>query len=124
VLGIRTAHFRPAMSKDGNWITAVQGDGKGYPDLTLVGANGVAWRELKSLTGRTSPEQVDWVADLKAAGADADIWTPADLASGRIKRELRDLGRIAPRKVTPQVPRKVAAPSRKVGPAWLKQRRR
>jgi hypothetical protein len=88
-LGIRSAHFRPAQSQTGRWLTAVQGDGKGYPDLTLVGKGGVLFRELKSAKGAHYPEQKAWLAALTEAGADADSWRPADLHSGRIEAELR-----------------------------------
>lgn len=100
LFGVTTAHFRPAQAKNGNWITAVAGDGKGYPDLTLVGRNGVMWRELKSAKGAISPEQVVWGATLAEAGQDFAVWRPADLTSGRIERELRDLaGRKPSRKL-------------------------
>lgn len=91
LFGLRTAHFRPAQSKSGNWITAVAGGGKGYPDLTIVGPSGVMFRELKSATGVLSPDQRFWLYALSEAGADAGVWRPADLKSGRIERELRAL---------------------------------
>lgn len=90
--GVLVAHFRPAMlrDKDGRerWVTAVQGDGKGYPDLTLVGA-GVLFRELKSERGPATAEQKKWLAALRSAGQDAGIWRPSDLRNGRITEELR-----------------------------------
>lgn len=89
LFGITTAHFRPALSQSGRWHTAVAGDGKGFPDLVLVGAGGILYRELKTDVGRLRPEQVVWLRQLKAAGADAGMWRPADLHSGRIERELR-----------------------------------
>lgn len=89
VFGIMTAHFRTAQARSGNWVTAVSGDGKGYPDLTMVGPRGMLFRELKSARGPTAPEQKAWLARLTATGADAAIWRPADLKSGRIEAELR-----------------------------------
>ncbi len=88
LLGITTAHFRTAQSQSGRWLTPVGGDGKGFPDLVLVGS-GVLYRELKTDAGRLRPEQVVWLRELKAAGQDADVWRPADLHSGRIEAELR-----------------------------------
>jgi hypothetical protein len=88
-MGVMSAHFRPAQSKTGRWLTAVQGDGKGYPDLTLAGEGGVLFRELKSAKGPVKPEQKAWLAALSTAGADAGVWRPADLLSGRIEAELR-----------------------------------
>jgi hypothetical protein len=89
LFGITTAHFRPALSQSGRWHTAVAGDGKGFPDLVLVGSGGILFRELKTDKGRLKPEQVTWLRILKAAPADAEIWRPADLHSGRIEAELR-----------------------------------
>lgn len=89
LLGLHTAHFRPAKTERG-WRTAVSGDGKGFPDLVIVG-NGVLFRELKSERGRLSPEQVVWMRKLYAAGADATDWRPSDWRSGRIERELKEL---------------------------------
>jgi hypothetical protein len=110
LLGVMTAHFRPAQvrDKDGKtrWVTAVQGDGKGYPDLTLAGPGGVLFRELKSAKGACSAEQSVWLSTLMGAGADAEVWRPADLKSGRIKRELQEIAGRSP------------ATSRK--PAWMK----
>lgn len=97
---LKTAHFRPAKTQAGNWVTAVQGDGKGFPDLVIVGPGGVLFRELKSDIGRLSPEQKMWMYKLNEAGADFGRWRPADLHSGRIERELRAL-----RNPHPQLPR-------------------
>lgn len=95
VMGIKTAHFRPAQSKTGRWLTAVQGDGKGYPDVTFCGPGGVMFRELKSAKGTPSPEQKVWLAALTAAGADAGVWKPTDLRSGRIEAEMKAIRRPA-----------------------------
>jgi hypothetical protein len=50
----------------------------------------VAFRELKSSSGRLRPEQSDWISRLRQGGADVDVWRPADLlpGGGRIKAEL------------------------------------
>jgi hypothetical protein len=63
----------------------------GYPDLTICGQRGLILRELKSAKGTLRPEQRDWLSRLQQAGADADIWRPTDMASGRIKDELTAL---------------------------------
>jgi len=60
----------------------------GFPDLVIVGPGGVLWRELKRESGRVSPHQEAWLADLKRAGQDAGVWRPADLVSGVIATEL------------------------------------
>lgn len=96
LLGLKVAHFRPARTIDRKtgketWRTPVEADGKGFPDLVIVGPGGVLYRELKSGTGKPSPEQVAWLSGLTGAGADAGTWRPIDLTGGTIKRELQAL---------------------------------
>lgn len=88
LLHLRTAHFRPGRTKSGGWVTAVSGDGKGWLDLVIVG-RGLLFRELKAAGKYPTPEQRQWIAWLTAAGQDVGVWKPADLASGRIARELK-----------------------------------
>lgn len=83
--GVLVHHSRPARTSKG-WATPIQGD-KGLPDLILVGAHGVLFRELKSATGRPTPEQTAWLDRLKAAGSDAAVWRPAEWP-GQIRAEL------------------------------------
>lgn len=90
-LSVRTAHFRAAQAKSGRWLTAVQGDGKGFPDLVLAGPSGVLFRELKSAEGRLSVEQQAWLDALATAGGDVAVWRPSDLFDGRIEAEIRAL---------------------------------
>jgi len=92
--GIRTVHFRAAKTAQG-WRTPVQGDGKGWPDLVLVGPGGALFRELKSHAGRPTGEQEAWLVALDRAGLSADVWRPADLRSGRILAELRAIRKAA-----------------------------
>lgn len=89
LFGLRVAHFRPALSQSGRWHTAVAADGKGYPDLTIVGPGGILFRELKTDRGAIRPEQKQWLATLGFAGANAGVWRPANLHDGTIERELR-----------------------------------
>jgi hypothetical protein len=93
LMHLHTAHFRPALSRSGRYMTPVGGDGKGWPDLTIVGPGGVLFRELKSPTGSRSPEQRLWAEWLAEAGADVAVWKPRDMESGRIRRELEALRR-------------------------------
>jgi hypothetical protein len=67
--------------------------GKGWPDLALAHprAGRFLVRELKTARGTVSPEQEAWLAALTAAGVDAGVWRPADLASGLITATL-DVG--------------------------------
>lgn len=91
--GLHTAHFRPGLTQTGKWRTAVGGDGKGWPDLTIVGPGGVLYRELKSATGSPTAEQKAWFGWLSEAGQDVAVWKPRDWDSGRIRRELEQLRR-------------------------------
>jgi len=106
--GWLTAHFRPAMTKRGKWVTAVQGDGKGFPDLVLVRREvvrmsdtpdrcfhgvvifaqpnipcefpgRVIFAELKSMRGALTEEQQEWIDTLKAAGQEVYVWRPSDI---------------------------------------------
>lgn len=63
----------------------------GFPDLVLVHPKQlrIVWRELKSETGTTTPEQKVWISTLSLVGEDVDVWRPRDWVSGRIERELR-----------------------------------
>ena len=91
--GVHTAHFRPAQVRPGKWITPVQGDGKGWPDLFLIGAGGGFWRETKAEGEYLKPDQKRWFAWLREAGFDVDVWKPRDWHSGRIQEELRAISR-------------------------------
>ena len=61
----------------------------GYPDLHLWHPKyGQLFRELKTMKGKQTPDQIRVERELRAAGADADVWRPADL-DGRIIQELK-----------------------------------
>lgn len=50
----------------------------GFPDLIAVrGARQLAI-ELKRQTGKTTPEQDQWLADFAAVGAECYVWRPSD----------------------------------------------
>jgi hypothetical protein len=59
---------------------AVQNIKAGYPDLTAVRGTRLLYAELKRETGKTTPDQDAWLADLAAAGAECYVWRPSDLA--------------------------------------------
>lgn len=65
--------------------------GPGFPDLTIVGPNGVIFAELKSDSGSRSIEQSRWFYGLIEAGATYALWKPSDLRSGTIARALEYL---------------------------------
>lgn len=63
----------------------------GFPDLVLISSarRRALFRELKKEDGRVRPKQKVVLAAMTAAGLDAAVWRPSDLASGRIAKELR-----------------------------------
>jgi hypothetical protein len=75
--GWRRAHFRPARTATG-WTTAVQGDGKGFPDLLLLRGTSMLVAELKIPPNEPTTEQLAWLENFRAAGIPGYIWTPAD----------------------------------------------
>lgn len=74
----RVAHFRPGMNRRGEWQTAVQGDGVGFPDAILVRNIHCLAIELKTGKNKTTPEQDAWLAAFDAAGIYAAVWRPDD----------------------------------------------
>ncbi len=86
VMGLRYAHIADARRQDAT----------GFADLPIYGPGGHMVREVKGDDGRLSDAQVEWLADLRSWGIDADVWTPDDLRSGRIIRELTALRRPRP----------------------------
>ena len=70
-----------------------RGSAAGYPDWTIAGPGGVIFRENKCQDGKPTPAQLRWARELLLAGADYEVWRPADALSGRIKLELERLRR-------------------------------
>ncbi len=64
---------------------------RGYPDLTLCGPRRIAFRELKTVKGKLTPEQTGWGEALTGAGQDWKVWRPGDLIARVIEGELRRL---------------------------------
>jgi hypothetical protein len=101
ILGWRSLVIRPARTKHG-WVTPVAGDGKGWPDLTLLRSRDgrLVFAELKrEVGGIVSNDQAAWLAAMAAIAGDwtrhiADagkynlpalrlevhLWKPSDLA--------------------------------------------
>lgn len=50
----------------------------GFPDLVIVGAR-VIYAELKTESGKQTPEQKKWEHGLRAAGAEFYLWRPSDM---------------------------------------------
>jgi len=64
---------------------------RGWPDLVFCGSRGFMTRELKAETGHLTDAQAEWGRMLTAVGVSWDVWRPADLLSGRVERELREI---------------------------------
>lgn len=77
IRGWRTAHFRPAQTKNG-WRTAVSGDGKGWPDLILVRNDRIIAAELKAGKNEPTDEQLAWLLALAGAKVDCRVWRDED----------------------------------------------
>lgn len=88
VLGWRVAHFRPALTEHG-YRTAVQGDGRGFPDLVLVKPPRLMFVELKADRGSFGPDQAAWLGELELTAAEVYVWRPAMWASGEVEARLR-----------------------------------
>lgn len=79
IFGWRAAAFRAAQTGRG-WRTPVQGDGKGWLDLTLLRGNRLIVAELKVGKNKLSPEQTDWLeAWRECPFVEAHVWRPEDL---------------------------------------------
>lgn len=82
VHGWRVAHFPTSRTPSGGYATAVRYNGVGFPDLVLAHPTHrvVAFVEVKTDTGRLTPDQEVWatvIEDIEQAGR-IDISTMAD----------------------------------------------
>lgn len=83
-LGWKAVHWRPAMTSHG-FRTAVQGDGVGWPDLTMVRDNRMICAELKSAGKQLAPAQEAWLDALKKVpGIEVYLWRPDQWENGAI----------------------------------------
>lgn len=87
LLGWKAYHARAAMTRSG-WRTAGSYDSKGFPDLVLVRER-VLWVEIKVGSRRLTPEQSEWLNDLRDAGQETYVWREADWLDGSIEAVLR-----------------------------------
>lgn len=74
-------HNRPAQTRSGRYMTALQGH-QGFPDLVLVHARArlVWFVELKRKPNRLARDQQAWGEALQAAGADWRlVWVPDEV---------------------------------------------
>jgi hypothetical protein len=73
---------RRAVRKGGRTVWVGDEDTAGFPDLLMVHPRRglLVVRELKNCTGRVAPAQKEWIDALVAAGVDAGVWRPSNLA--------------------------------------------
>jgi hypothetical protein len=82
-LGLVVLHVRDVRREDRGWT--------GFPDVFIVGAAGVLFRELKPSGGQLRGRQKAWQWRLREAGQDAGEWRSADWNDGTIAAELAAL---------------------------------
>jgi hypothetical protein len=94
-LGWEHNFTRRTIGRGGRWTTATSK--KGWPDLTLWNERQrrTMYVELKTETGRLSPEQEACLRSLTAAGNEVHVWRPSDLDEAH--RALR------PRRAAPNI---------------------
>jgi hypothetical protein len=73
----RVAHFDAGRARSGKWCTSMIGDA-GFPDLVLTNGQRCVFAELKIGRGRATNAQERWLDDLRGAGMEAYVWSPAD----------------------------------------------
>lgn len=56
------------------FITPVQADGAGWPDMVLVRGSTILFRELKAGSGRVRKNQREWLERLEVANCDVGVW--------------------------------------------------
>ena len=77
-LGWWVVHFRASMNARGQWMTAVQGDGVGWPDLFLVRPPRLKLVELKLDGGELAVAQQGWREVLILVPfLEYELWTPS-----------------------------------------------
>jgi hypothetical protein len=86
-LGYLVAHFRPGMNSKGRWMTAVAGDGAGFPDLVLLHekTGDLLFVELKrDGVSVKDASQKRWGAALALQNEYA-VWQPKDWEAVRLR---------------------------------------
>lgn len=77
--GWAAVHWRQSWTKDGRPMTAVQGDGVGYPDVQCVRGDFQIYTELKVKRNTASSEQLAWLERLaRLPHTITAVWFPRD----------------------------------------------
>jgi hypothetical protein len=92
--GWSVVHFHASVVADADgervYATAISGDAKGFPDLSLYReGRRPLYVELKRELTQPTPEQWAWLDRLIACGQLAMVWRPSDLREKRIEAILR-----------------------------------
>jgi len=95
--GWRWMHQRPAKTEKG-WRTALSGH-KGFLDYVAVRRHRLLFIELKGDTGKTSPEQDEWLNDLRECQKTI-VFDPAIIKNGVASINLRKTSNVL---TTPEV---------------------
>lgn len=79
--GWRWVHVPPSRRSETRWTTAIDGSGRGWPDLFAARDDRAVAFELKAERGRVTEEQAKWIKRLSAvSGIEAHvIRLPRDL---------------------------------------------
>jgi hypothetical protein len=76
ICGYAVCHVRRTIGKHRRWTTGTSI--VGWPDLMIYGHGRFFMAEIKTLDGKVTETQSQVHADLRAAGIDVHVWTPAD----------------------------------------------
>lgn len=76
IAGWQHLHVRRTIGRGRKWTTST--NLPGWPDLLLWKPGRIVAAELKTDTGKTTPEQDAVLASLTAAGVETHVWRPAD----------------------------------------------
>lgn len=70
------------LARTMNWLCYHTHDSRrsepGFPDLVLTKGARLIFAELKTDIGKTTNEQIVWMASLEATGAEVYIWRPRE----------------------------------------------
>ena len=61
----RFFHIKPAMTGKGAWVSRMNPEGKGLPDYIAVRRGRLIFAELKDANSKTTPEQDEWLEDVR-----------------------------------------------------------
>lgn len=71
-------HYHPPDNKPVNG--RVQKIVAGFPDLVMIRQGRLIFAELKREKGVISPEQVEWITQIRACGIECYVWRPSQVA--------------------------------------------